>query len=193
VVEAREWITDVSSSEDSSDEDDVAGIAISSHDAPLPPPPMCLMARGNLMVSGGESDSDNEFDSNEFSNLIHEYTCIIKRKKGKVKKFESAHSHLTMTCLQSTMYCSRSMMSHLYLPKGYVRPVISVALCFFLKANNTTAMRAITRRPPATAIPAIAPVLICDFLPPAAAPNTESHCEFQAVLLLEHKCNFWHG
>jgi hypothetical protein len=94
MVEAREWITNVSSSEDSSDEDDVAGIAISNHDAPLPPPPMCLMARGNLMVSDGESDSDNECDPNEFSNLIHEYTCIIKREKGKVKKLESAQASL---------------------------------------------------------------------------------------------------
>jgi glycine cleavage system protein P-like pyridoxal-binding family len=85
VVEAHEWITDVSSSEDSSDEDNVVGIAISNHDAPLPPPPMCLMVRGNLMVSDGESDSDDEIDPNEFSNLIHEYTCIIKREKGKVK------------------------------------------------------------------------------------------------------------
>jgi hypothetical protein len=49
MVEAREWITDVFSSEDSSDEDDVADIAISNRDASLPPPPMCLMARGNLM------------------------------------------------------------------------------------------------------------------------------------------------
>jgi hypothetical protein len=52
------------------------------------------MARGNLMVSDDESDSDNEFDPNEFSNLIHEYTCIIKREKGKIKKLESAHALL---------------------------------------------------------------------------------------------------
>jgi hypothetical protein len=32
-----------------------------------------------------------EFDPNEFSNLIHEYTYIIKREKGKIKKLESAH------------------------------------------------------------------------------------------------------
>jgi hypothetical protein len=52
------------------------------------------MARGNLMVSDGESDSDDEIDPNEFSNLIHEYTCIIKREKGKVRKLESAHASL---------------------------------------------------------------------------------------------------
>jgi chromosome segregation ATPase len=52
---------------------------------------MCLMAKGNSKVSDGESD-DEELDPNKFSNLIHEYTCIIKREKGKVKKLESAHA-----------------------------------------------------------------------------------------------------
>jgi hypothetical protein len=53
---------------------------------------MCLMAKGNSKVSDGESD--DELDLNKFSNLIHEYTCIIKREKGKVKKVESAHISL---------------------------------------------------------------------------------------------------
>jgi hypothetical protein len=48
------------------------------------------MVKGNSKVS--DSESDDEFDPNEFSNLIHEYTCIIKREKGKVKKLESAHA-----------------------------------------------------------------------------------------------------
>jgi hypothetical protein len=38
-----------------------------------------------------QKESDNELDLNEFSNLIHEYTCIIKRERGNVKKLESAH------------------------------------------------------------------------------------------------------
>jgi hypothetical protein len=50
------------------------------------------MAKGNLKISDGESD--DELDPNEFSNLIHEYTCIIKREKGKVKKLESAYVSL---------------------------------------------------------------------------------------------------
>jgi hypothetical protein len=50
------------------------------------------MAKGNLKVSDGESD--DELDPNKFSNLIHKYTCIIKREKGKVKKLESAHVSL---------------------------------------------------------------------------------------------------
>jgi hypothetical protein len=91
VVGTQEWVTDASSSEDSSDEDDIACVALTDLESPLPPPPMCLMAKGNSKVYDGESD-DEELDTNEFSNLIHEYTCIIKREKGKVKKLESAHA-----------------------------------------------------------------------------------------------------
>jgi hypothetical protein len=91
IVGTQEWVTDVSSSEDSSDEDDITGVAPTDLDFPLPPPPMCLMAKGNSKVCDGESD-DEEFDPNEFSNLIYEYTCIIKREKGKIKKLESAHA-----------------------------------------------------------------------------------------------------
>jgi hypothetical protein len=96
VVGTQEWVTDVSSSEDESSEDeDIVGVAITKHKIPLSPPPMCLMAKGNSIVSDGKSDeSDDELDPNEFSNLIHEYTCIIKREKGKVKKLDSAHASL---------------------------------------------------------------------------------------------------
>jgi hypothetical protein len=85
-------VTDVSLSEDSSDEDDIAGVALTDCESPLPPPPMCLMAKGNSKVS--DCESDDELDPNKFSNLIHEYTCIIKREKDKVKKLESAHASL---------------------------------------------------------------------------------------------------
>jgi hypothetical protein len=91
VVGTQEWVTDVSSSEDSSDEDDITGVAPTDLESPLPPPPMCIMAKGNSKVCDGESD-DEEFDPNEFSNIIYEYTCIIKREKGKIKKLESAHA-----------------------------------------------------------------------------------------------------
>jgi hypothetical protein len=96
VVGTQEWVTDVSSSEDESSKDeDIVGVSITNHEISLPPPPMCLMAKGNSKVSDGESDkSDDELDPNEFSNLIHEYTCIIKREKGKVKKLESTHDSL---------------------------------------------------------------------------------------------------
>jgi hypothetical protein len=91
VVGTQEWVTDVSSSED----EDIVGVAITNHEIPLPPPLMCLMAKGNSKVSDGESDKSNdEIDPNEFSNLIHEYICIIKSEKCKVKKIESAHASL---------------------------------------------------------------------------------------------------
>jgi hypothetical protein len=91
MVRTQEWVTDVSSSED----EDIVGVAITNHEIPRPPPPMCLMAKGNSKVCDGESnESDDELDPNKFSNLIHEYTCIIKREKGKVKKLESAHASL---------------------------------------------------------------------------------------------------
>jgi hypothetical protein len=93
VVGTQEWVTDVSSSEDESSEDeDIVGVVITNHKTPLPPPPMCLMAKGNLKVSDGESD--DELDPNEFSNLIYEYTCVIKREKDNVKKLKSAHVSL---------------------------------------------------------------------------------------------------
>jgi hypothetical protein len=93
VVGTQEWVTDVSSSEvESSEDEDIVGVAITNHEIPLPSLPMCLMAKGNSKVS--DCESDDELDSNEFSNLIHEYTCIIKREKGKVKKLESAHVSL---------------------------------------------------------------------------------------------------
>jgi hypothetical protein len=96
MVGTQEWVTDVSSSEDESSEDeDIVGVAITNLEISLSPPPMCLMAKGNSKVSDGESDkSDDELNPNEFSNLIHEYTCIIKREKDKVKKLESAHTSL---------------------------------------------------------------------------------------------------
>jgi hypothetical protein len=93
VVGTQEWVTNVSSNEDESSEDeDIVGVTIISHEIPLPPPPMCLMAKGNSNVSDGESD--NELDPKKFSNLIHEYTYIIKREKGKAKKLEGAHGSL---------------------------------------------------------------------------------------------------
>jgi hypothetical protein len=73
VIGTQEWVTDVSSIEDESSEDEnIIGVTITKHKIPLPPPPMCLMAKGNSKVSDGESD--DELDPNEFSNLIHECT-----------------------------------------------------------------------------------------------------------------------
>jgi hypothetical protein len=37
--------------EDSSDEDDIASVALTDFEPPLPPPPMCLMAKVNSKVN----------------------------------------------------------------------------------------------------------------------------------------------
>jgi hypothetical protein len=131
IVGTQEWVTDVSSSEDSSDEDDIAGVALTDLESPLPPPPMCLMAKGNSKVYDGESD-DEELDPNKFSNLIHEYTCIIKREKGKVKKIKSGHgsfesSHNDLLVKYNTLL-KGGMMSHLYSPSKLVINMINSSL-----------------------------------------------------------------
>ncbi|PVH35493.1 hypothetical protein PAHAL_7G199100 [Panicum hallii] len=98
LVEKQEWVTDVSSSEDSSDEEDIVTIALTNEEPSLPPPPMCLMAKGNTKVCevDSEDDSDEELDPNEFTNLINEYPSVIKREKGKVKVLESTHAKLEL-------------------------------------------------------------------------------------------------
>jgi hypothetical protein len=54
VIRTQEWVTDVSSSEDESSEDEgIVGVVITNHKISLPPPPMCLMAKGNLKISDG--------------------------------------------------------------------------------------------------------------------------------------------
>jgi hypothetical protein len=117
-------VTDVSSSEDSSDEEDIVSVAITNHEISLPPPYMCLMAKDNAKVSDGESNQiDDELDPNKFSNLIHEYTCIIKREKRKVKKLESAHASFESShndLLAKYNAFSRSIMNHLYSPSKLV-------------------------------------------------------------------------
>ena len=78
-------MTDVSSSEDSSDEEDIVTIALTNEESPLPPPPMRLMAKGNTKVceEDSDSDSDDDLDPYEFTNLINEYTSVIKREKSR--------------------------------------------------------------------------------------------------------------
>ena len=71
---------DVSSSEESSDEEeDIVTIALTNDEPSLPHPPMCLMAKGNTKVCIEDNNSDGELDPNEFANLINEYTSVIKR------------------------------------------------------------------------------------------------------------------
>ena len=93
MVEKQEWVTDVSSSKESSDEEeDIVTIALTNEESSLSPSPMCLMAKGKTKVCEEDSDSDEELDPYEFTNLINEYTSVIKRKKGKVKILVSTHA-----------------------------------------------------------------------------------------------------
>jgi hypothetical protein len=99
VVETQEWVTDVSSSED----EDIVGVAITNHETPLPPPPMCLMSKGNSKVSDGESDeSDDEFDPNEFSTSFMSTLASLRGRNARSRslRVHMPHlSHLIMTCL----------------------------------------------------------------------------------------------
>lgn len=88
VVNKNEWVTDVSSSEDSSDEENIFGLAITKDDQPLPPPPMCLMAQGKDKVC------QEEIDPNAFSNLILEFTQMIEKEKAKFKVLAGVHAKL---------------------------------------------------------------------------------------------------
>ena len=56
LVEKQEWVTDVSSSDE---EEDIVTIALTNEESSLPPPPMCLMAKGNTKVCEEDSDSDS--------------------------------------------------------------------------------------------------------------------------------------
>ena len=89
-------MTDVSSNEESSDEEDIITIALTNDEPSLPHPPMCLMAKDNTKVCIEDNDSDDEIDPNEFANLINKYTSIIKREKGKVKRLESTDAKLEL-------------------------------------------------------------------------------------------------
>src|SRR4026207_832630 len=60
LVEKQEWVMDVSSSEESSDEEeDIVTIALTNDEPSLPHPPMCLMAKGNTKVCIEDNDSDD--------------------------------------------------------------------------------------------------------------------------------------
>ena len=51
MCETNEWVTDEETSEESSGDEELAGLAITSKVSHLPPPPMCLMAKGSSKVT----------------------------------------------------------------------------------------------------------------------------------------------
>ena len=56
------------------------------------------MAKGKTKVCevDSDNDSDEELDPYEFTNLINEYTSVIKRENGKVNILESTHAKLEL-------------------------------------------------------------------------------------------------
>ena len=60
--------------------------------------PCASWQKGNTKVCevDSDNDSDDELDPYEFTNLINEYTSVIKREKGKVKVLESTHAKLEL-------------------------------------------------------------------------------------------------
>ena len=91
-------MTDVSSSEDSSDEEDIVTIALTNEEPSLPPPPMCPMEKGNTKVNykaGGkhwvlDSGCSQHMTGNDsmFTSLEdpgdHEHVTYGDNSRGKV-------------------------------------------------------------------------------------------------------------
>ena len=97
MCETNEWVTDKETSEESSEEDDFAGLAISSKGPTLPPPPMCLMAKHSKVKEVVVDDSDDELSPNDLASLIEEFEMVIKREKSNVKHLESTLAKLEKT------------------------------------------------------------------------------------------------
>jgi hypothetical protein len=85
LVEKQEWVTDVSSSEDSSYEEDIVTIALTNEEPSLPPPPMCLMAKGNTKVCEVDSEDDS-MKSLIQMNLLTSSMSIHPSSRGKRAK-----------------------------------------------------------------------------------------------------------
>ncbi|WVZ76880.1 LOW QUALITY PROTEIN: hypothetical protein U9M48_024802 [Paspalum notatum var. saurae] len=91
-------VTDEETSEGSSDDDDdFAGLAISTKGPTLPPPPMCLMAKGPEVRQIEVDDSEDELSPDDLASLIDEYVFVIKREKDNVKHLDSTLAKLEET------------------------------------------------------------------------------------------------
>ena len=83
MCETNEWVTNEETSEGSSDDEEFAGLAISSKGPHLPPPPMCLMGKGSSKVTKESfDDSGDELNPDEFASMIEEFETMIKREKA---------------------------------------------------------------------------------------------------------------
>jgi hypothetical protein len=72
-----------------------------------------------------EKEKMNLTQTNSLTSFIGTLTSLrVRKARSRRLRVHKPHlSHLIMTCLQSIMYCSRSMMSHLYSP---IKLVINV-------------------------------------------------------------------
>jgi hypothetical protein len=108
-----DWLTDIESSSgfSSSEEDNDEKVAAIAGDFSSPPPSpsstshICLMAKGerkvqleNDIIDDCDSDSDDEYASpsyDELTDLLKEYTQIIRKSKAKCDKLKDENEFLT--------------------------------------------------------------------------------------------------
>jgi hypothetical protein len=67
---------------------------------PLPPQPMCLMAKHSKVSdsdSSGSSSSDDDLSPLALKGLLDEYTSMIKKQKSKLKALEDTHEKLKLS------------------------------------------------------------------------------------------------
>jgi hypothetical protein len=67
---------------------------------PLPPPPMCFMAKHSKVSdsdSSGSSSSDDELSPLALKDLLDEYTFMIKKQKSKLKALDETHEKLKLS------------------------------------------------------------------------------------------------
>jgi hypothetical protein len=78
----------------------IADIAIMDDEPPLPPPPMCFMAKYSKVSdsdSSGSSSSDDELSPLALTDLLDEYTSMIKKQKSKLKVLDETHEKLKLS------------------------------------------------------------------------------------------------
>ena len=89
-------------------------LAITNEESPLPPLPMCLIAKSNKVSSGDDSRNDgNDLSPSDLSKLMNDYATIINKQKAKIKSLRMSMPNLAlimMNCLLSTIICIKNMM-----------------------------------------------------------------------------------
>jgi hypothetical protein len=72
-----------------------------NEEPPLPPPPMCFMAKHSKVSdsdsSGSSSSDDDDLSPLAFKGLLDEYTSMIKKQKSKLKALYETHEKLKLS------------------------------------------------------------------------------------------------